>query len=262
MRHLLLPAAAAAVLLALPVAARASVVYYTASGSGSDGSLYAMAQFTIGTGQIDVTITNLLDPKTIVSIGQSVSDISFTLSNSPGSVGTSSASGQFANVAGGSGGAVTLVSSDTIKLSKTNSVTVTEPNRWIDSTIGGGITFPSGNTVTLEAIGHGSPTELILPKDAAGFYPKSNSSINVHSPNVDGPGTFNIGLSGVTDQTTITGVKFSFGTGPDTYLTGSVCPSCGEQIPPPPPLPEPASFAVLGVGLLGLAFTRRGRRAA
>ncbi|MGC8643929.1 MAG: hypothetical protein ACP5XB_29065 [Isosphaeraceae bacterium] len=125
-----------------------------------DGPLDAQAVFTITTGQIQVTITNLLDPTKITSIGQAVSDLSFTLSNAPGTNGTDTASGQLVTVA--SGGGVTDASGS--------------PTRWIDSSIGGGVTI-SGNTVQIEAIGHGSPTELILPDSNGGSYSSANSSI-------------------------------------------------------------------------------------
>jgi len=218
-----------AAVLALAWASPSRAVTWTASGSGGDGALNASAAFTISNGQIQVSITNLLDPATIISIGQSVSDLSFTLSNAPGALGTKTATGQQANVAGGSGGAVTYVSGT--------------PDRWIDSSIGGGVTI-SGNTVKLEAIGHGQPNQLILPYVVdGGAYPMSNSSIDVHSPNTVGPATFTLSLAGVTDATTITAVEFSFGTGPDTFLDGTESP---------PGTPEPSTLAIAGLGALGL----------
>jgi hypothetical protein len=193
---------------------------WTASGSGSDGALNAQANFTISNGQIQVTITNLLAPATIISIGQSVSDLSFTISNSPGTDTSNTAAGQLVDVA--SGGSVT---DDT-----------GTPTRWIDSTIGGGITI-TGDTIQLEAIGHGSPTELILPSDGGGGYPDANASIVGHSPNTDGPATFTLNLTGVKSTTTISNVEFSFGTGPDTTLSGTKSSS---------PVPEPSSILLLG----------------
>jgi hypothetical protein len=72
-----------------------------------DGPLAASADFTFNSGVLTVTISNLLSAATIRSLGQTVSDLSFTLSNPPGTLGTTSAAGQLANI--GSGGSVTNV---------------------------------------------------------------------------------------------------------------------------------------------------------
>ncbi len=53
---------------------------------------------------------------------------------------------------------------------------------------------------------------------------------------------------GVTGATTVSSVEFLFGTGPDGRLIG---------IDPPSPVPEPASFALLGSALLGFGVIRR-----
>jgi hypothetical protein len=199
--------------------AKASV--WTASGTDADGALSAEATFTTSLGQLQITIVNLLNPATIISIGQSISDIDFSLSNTPGTDGTNTASGQLANVDGGAGGIATHVAGS--------------PTRWIDSSIGGGVNMAADN-IFLEAIGHGSPNELIFPFDDGGAYPLANASVSVHSPVVDGPATFTLALSGVTANTTVLGVGFLFGTGPDITLVAS-------QQTPPPPVPEPTSLA-------------------
>jgi hypothetical protein len=89
------------------VAQPEAALLITATGSGSDGPLAASADFTFGNGSLTVTLSNLLSAATIRSAGQTVSDLSFTLSNPPGTLGTTSAAGQLANI--GSGGGVTNV---------------------------------------------------------------------------------------------------------------------------------------------------------
>ena len=72
-------------------------------------------------------------------------------------------------------------------------------------------------------------------------------------------GTFVISDSAITSATTITGVSFNFGTGPDTVLSGVACtpgtPGCvrggGGGIP------EPGTIALLGSALVGFGLLRR-----
>ena len=221
----------------LPCAARASTITYNVSGAGGDGTLSASAVFTTSAGQLTVVVTNTLPLSSFISVGQTVSDISFNLSNAAGTVGTATASGQEGNIS--STGVVTDISGT--------------PGRFIGT--GGGAYTVSGNTVTLEAIGGGQPTELIAPAEGNGAtYPSTNPGIDAHNPYTIGPGTFVLNLAGVTADTTITGVDFSFGTGPDTVL------AAGPTPPPPPAVtPEPESFWLALSGALsigGVQLTR------
>src|SRR6266566_3761992 len=85
------------------------------------------------------------------------------ISNVPGTLETTSASGQLANI--GAGGSVTNASGS--------------PLRWLGQgpPPPGGQGFFSivGNTITMEAIGGGQPSQLILPSDTS--FPAANASI-------------------------------------------------------------------------------------
>ena len=190
---------------ALPVqpAAAASISFSTSrSGFDDDGPLAASAAFTTSAGLLSVTITSGLSPTQIVSAGQAVSDLSFTLSNAPGTLGTTTATGTFATFSG----------SDTPTLAPGS------PTRWLGAGGQGNFSIV-GNTITLETIGGGQPSEMILPMGMT--YPAANASITngMFSPFVDGPATFMLALSGVTAATTVTEATFSFGTGPETSIT-------------------------------------------
>jgi len=207
--------------------AHASAITFATTGTGSDGPLSASADFFTSAGQLQVTLTNTLAANVIRSAGQALSDISFTLSNAPGTLGTASASGQLANVS--STGVVTYTSSS-------------NPTRWLGAG-GQGLFSISGNTITMEVVGGGQPSQMIAPSIAnGGTYGNVNNGFGGFGPYVTGSATFIIPLSGVTANTNISNVTFSFGTSPDTFLGGT---------PPPIPTPEPSALVLLGTGMAG-----------
>jgi len=227
------------------ISARAD--FFTASGTTADGApLSASANFTFGNGTLTVTLTNTLANNVFRSSGQALSDILFTLSNAPGTLGTTSAAGQFGNI--DANGNVNYTSTDVQKKGQ-NNVTFTSPTRWLGDQGFGSFSI-IGNTITLETIGGGQPSQMIAPFIAnGGTYTNANQGLQNFNAYVIGPATFTLDLSSVTPLTTVTSATFSFGTGPDTFLPG--VPGTGPSVGV---LPAPSSVVLLGLGGLGLAL--------
>ena len=200
--------------------AAADMITFTASGSGSDGALAADAQFTTGAGVIDITLTNDLAASVIRSAGQALSDISFTLSNAPGTLGTTTATGQQGDVSGT--GLVTFTTGSPVRF-----LGMGPPPP------GGRGTFSiTGDTILMEAIGGGKPSQMIAPAIAnGGTYTNVNNGFQQFNPYTIGPAMFVLDLSGVTASTTVTAATFSFGTGPDTFIAGVPGPTVGAGLP-------------------------------
>lgn len=238
-------ALAAAALAAAGGAAKAGPFFFSVTGGCSEACA-ANAIITPGAGTLTVVLNDTeANPR---SAGDLLSSIEITPNGSVGSPILSSQLGQLITVTSTTGPYVTSPG---------------PPDHWGVGASGGQIVLETAGPF---AVG-GKPINMIIgPTDGSGNYSNSNSSINDghFSPYINGTGTFVIADAAITANTTITGVSFNFGTGPDTVLTGSVCipgtPNCGSGPPPPPPPPvtEPSTLAVIGgaLMLLGLAWRR------
>jgi hypothetical protein len=179
--------------LAVQPASAATQTFF-ASGTSGGQPVSAEAIFVTSAGSLQVTLINLLAASDIRSSSQAISDVGFTLSGALGTVGAFTGTGTLVNVAF-PGGAATPTGSTSL-------------THWSSSNL--------GNSFEFTALTGGQPSQMILPTAAS--YPNINSGFINFIPYVDGPGVFTIALSGVTVNTTVSGVSLSFGTGPESVI--------------------------------------------
>ncbi len=209
-----------------------SITFDTSSGAVSGGGpVQAEVVFTTGAGMISITLRDLLvNPS---NVGQLLSDLSFHVTTGQSSGSLTSSSGQERTVA----------SNHTF----TNGSTVAAG--WL-------LTGGTGGTFKLDDLAGGAagPAHLIIGPAGGGTYSNANASIagnGPHNPFLVGDVTFTLAMAGVTANSSIDNVLFSFGTTTGDNVAGVTTP-----------VPEPATLLLLGSGLsvLGAQVLRRRRR--
>lgn len=205
--------------------------FQTASGAMAGGeNVDAKVVFTTTGTTLDIKLTDLFANPT--DVGQLLSDLSFHVTIGTTTSATITSDGPATTVTVGSGGTETAG-------------TVTHAGWVLDSE-------PAG-TIHLDDLGsHASgPANLIIgPDNGSGKYSNANGSIannGPHNPFLTGTVDFKLTIPGMTADTVINDVLFSFGT------TSGVTSPGG-----PPTVPDGGTTVLLlGAALSGLGLIRR-----
>ena len=223
---------------------------FTASQTGSSSpALDAEAYFALSGDTLTITLTNL--QSSIVSAGQAISGLQFSVSNPPvNPITGSSSSVTLTSVTGN----VVQINSGSPYLTDLGNITYsgsTGSNTLSDSH------WAVGTTNGLTALSGAKPDHLILgPGDGSSF----NSSIFQHQPDFQSSAIFVLTVPGMESSSTISNVTFYFGTSSsEPHLPGSPGPGTtpgGEVISPAPS--SAILFSLGGLALVG--FMARSRR--
>lgn len=220
---------AAAATLAVGASANAGVIY-TTSGTSASYAVTATADITLGNGTINIVLTNTT-PFTH-DAGQLLTDFHLTIND--------------------------FSSTPSLTSSLAIPRTVASNGSFVDgaltSTNWGGNYNAGSHTETLVFNGSGAKYAILGP-DSGGDYSGANGSITVspgHNPFAAEQVTFTLNAPGVTANSAIQDVQFSWNTGLSYLTPGTPIPNSGDT-------PEPASLGLLGLGAVGLLARRRRR---